>query len=130
MGDREIHRTGVVTKTRDPVWTIRSGSLFLLAARPEDFFSAGGLRFSVWNSTAARVDRSVGRAYLSQSELLKGTGERVGYDLYDRQDKTGRLYVRVRPADDEDVEVKIIPLRSAVAVVAAAAAAAVTFALP
>lgn len=67
----------------NPIWTIASGSLFLLNVSPEEFFgSAQGLSFFVQDDAAmtSRND-TLGKTFVAQEVLLKGDGARVEYDL-------------------------------------------------
>lgn len=109
MGGKEVHRTGVISKSLDPIWTLNSGSLFLLQMTPEDFFScASGMSFTVKDYDAVGSNELLGRVTLKLDELLNGTGERCGYDIVDRvlgEKNNGKLYLRFKEATPEDIEV-------------------------
>lgn len=83
LGDsKECHRTGPIHGNDNPIWTVATGSLFLLDVSPEDFFgSAQGLTFFVKDYDAVSVDDSLGKMFVSQETLLKSTGARIEYDL-------------------------------------------------
>ena len=118
MGGKLIHQTSVHPKTRDPVFTIRTGSLFVLCATPEDFFRAGGLLFVVRDFNTLSADEFLGSAYVSHTELLNSRGARIGYDLIDGREHAsgvesrGCLYLRIREATVVDIQVRRYPLSS------------------
>ena len=47
LGNRQVHRTKVMSKTLNPIWTVETSSLFLLELSSEQFFSSPGLTFLV-----------------------------------------------------------------------------------
>jgi Ca2+-dependent lipid-binding protein len=109
MGGKEVHRTGVIPKCLDPIWTLDSGSLFLLQMTPEEYFScAGGMSFTVKDYDAVGANEILGRVTLKLDELLNGTGQRHGYDIVDKVlggKNRGKLYLRFKEATPEDIEV-------------------------
>jgi Ca2+-dependent lipid-binding protein len=108
MSGKEVHRTGVIPKNLDPIWTLDSGSLFLLQMTPEDFFScAGGMTFRVKDYDALGANEVLGRVTVQLDELLKGTGERNGYVIVPESGEkhNGKLYLRFKEATPEDIEV-------------------------
>jgi hypothetical protein len=108
MGGKEVHRTGVISKSLDPIWTLNSGSLFLLQMTPEDYFScAGGMSFTVKDYDAVGANEILGRVTLKLDELLDGTGQRHGrcVDKVLGDKNHGKLYLRFKEALPEDIEV-------------------------
>ena len=109
MGNKEIHRTEVIPKTLDPIWTLRTGSLFLLRATPEEFFGSGrGLAFIIKDSDTIGTNDVLGRVLVSQDELLEGTGDRIEYPIITEKAtkqarQKGRLTLRFRHASEDDV---------------------------
>lgn len=56
----------------DPIWTVKTGSLCLLSATPEEFFNAtSGLNFIVKDYDAASKDDTLGTVNIEQQEILK-----------------------------------------------------------
>jgi Ca2+-dependent lipid-binding protein len=109
MGGKEVHRTNFIPKSLDPIWTLGSGSLFLVQMTPEDFFScAGGMSFTVKDYDAVGGNEIIGRVTLTLDELLSGTGQRHGYDIVAKvlgEKNHGKLYLRFKEATPEDIEV-------------------------
>jgi hypothetical protein len=116
MGGRQVHKTKVVSKTLDPIWTLRKGSLFLLSMTPEAFFScSSGMTFCLKDYDAVGSNDVLGQVVVGLDELLASTGERVGYDvaleknfrdsLKDPKKQT-KLYLRIKEASRSDIEVR------------------------
>jgi hypothetical protein len=113
MGGKEVHRTGVISKNLDPIWTLNSRCLFLLTTTPEDFFSStGGMSFTMKDYDAVGANEVLGRVRVKLDDLLKGTGERIGYDIIPdivgpdgaQEKKHGKLFLRFKEATSEDIE--------------------------
>lgn len=114
MGGKEIHRTSVIPKNLNPIWTLQEGSLFLLSTTPEDFFAAsGGMTFIMKDFDQIGSDDVLGSVYVSLDELLKADGERKGYEIIPekvhrkkKEHRKGILYLRMRQASEEDIKVR------------------------
>lgn len=66
----------------DPIWTLQTGSLFLVVMTPEEFFgSSGGMSFTIKDFDAVGPNEILGHVTVALQDLLKGTGERVEYDV-------------------------------------------------
>jgi len=80
------------------------------------------MNFIVFDMNALTRDQYLGRAFLSLNDLLNGNGDRIGYEVIPEQgelpshtgassptdtmvSKNSRLYIRVRHATDDDIEV-------------------------
>ena len=82
MGGNEVHRTKTISKNVDPIWTLATGSLFLLQMSPEQFFSCtGGMSFIVMDFDSIGSNETLGTVSVSLEELLAGEGERTEYTL-------------------------------------------------
>ena len=67
----------IKTKSVNPIWTIDSGSLFLLDVTPEEFFgSAQGLSFIIRDYDTISANDTLGKVFVPQDDLLNGDGER------------------------------------------------------
>lgn len=113
MGSEEIHRTEIITKSLSPIWTLQTGSLFVIRKSPEDFFSSSnGLVFSVYDWDKLDRDDILGSVKIQQEELLRGNGERVVKDIIPSKNspkrmdgRTPTLQLRYKTATIEDIEV-------------------------
>jgi hypothetical protein len=118
MGGSEVHRTSVISKNLNPIWTLSTGSLFLIQKTPEEFFGAtSGMSFLLKDYDAFGANDVLGRVSVSLDEVLKATGERTEYDIApDKPGKSaagetaGKLYLRIKPATQDDIEfMKVLP---------------------
>jgi hypothetical protein len=112
MGDAEIHKTSVLIQTENPIWTIKTGSLCLFCASPEDVVVAGArsFKFALLDFNPLAHNKVIGAVYFTLKQILECKGERVGYDinLTDKshpESHSGRLYLRIREATLDDVQV-------------------------
>jgi hypothetical protein len=115
LGPHKIHRTKTIHNDLNPVWTVETGSLFLVDCLAEEFFSyATGLLFRISDADHLSKNEIVGHAALSQMRLLQMNGNRtsipieVSPNMLQRKNAT-RLYapklnIRVRKAMDSDIE--------------------------
>lgn len=109
--DQELHRTGFITKSLDPIWSISTGSLFMIDMTPEDFFSAAtGLTFILEDYDALGKNDMLGSAQVLLDEILEGTGDRKEYEINVMPDakmkgkKKSKLYLRFKQATQDDVD--------------------------
>lgn len=66
----------------NPIWTIGSGSLFILDVTPEVFFgSAQGLSFIIKDYDTMSKNDTLGKVFVTQEDLLNGDGERTEFKL-------------------------------------------------
>jgi hypothetical protein len=114
MKGKEIHRTKPVVDTVDPIWTLETGSLFVLQMSPEEFFSSTtGMTFVVKDYKFGG-STSIGHVSVSLESILHAKGERWEHEIKlhhhpaspsrDRGKKS-RLFIRVKEATDSDIEV-------------------------
>jgi hypothetical protein len=119
LGVNAIHKTEYIPKELNPVWTVHNGSLFMVSCSAEEFFSFSyGLVFCVKDFDLGLKDQIVGRAELTQEQLLYMDGERVAVELDIPQEildhppnrinlgkdriYSSKIYLRVRKATPED----------------------------
>lgn len=122
-GKVDIHSTSFITDSINPVWTLSTGSFFLLQSDVVEFFDRSNvLEFTVKNhrATANIEDQTIGTVMVHKTELLDGTGERKCYQILrppmpskmkneaHKKNLTSfedpYLYLRYRPASMEDIE--------------------------
>lgn len=110
MGDKKVHSTEFISKNLDPIWTLETGSLFVLSMTPEEFFSASsGMNFIVKDHDSIGSHDVLGQVHVSLDELLKGTGKREEYEIVSSLDNAkkskSKLCLRVREATQDDIDV-------------------------
>lgn len=111
FGETEIHRTQVMDNTLNPIFTLQTGSLFSIEKTTTAFFQSGGLTITLKDFDSVGANDVLGSCHLSAEELLKGTGERTAYKIEPGKNvkvgsKPPKLYLRVKPATDSDLEVR------------------------
>lgn len=112
LGDKMIHRTSVLVATKNPIWTIKTGSLCLLCVSPDDLIGHGSwraMKFSLLDFNSLAKDEIFGTVYVTVKELLASEGERKAYDINlaedsDSSSNEARLFLRIREATTDDVE--------------------------
>lgn len=113
-GKKQWHKTGVVSQTLNPVWTLTSGSLFLIQTNLTDFFAkANNIEFVVRDYDRIGDDDVLGTVLVSKKELINGDGERVDYELTTAKltgtkndfigQKKSFLTLRSKKATEEDI---------------------------
>ena len=81
-GKVEWHRTGVVSKSLNPIWALSTGSLFLIQTTLNDFFyNSSRLEFVVKDYDTVGGNDVLGSVLVCKKELLAGKGERIEYEL-------------------------------------------------
>ena len=76
------HRTEVISSTLNPVWTLSSGSLFVIQTNLKDFLSkAAHIEFVVKDHDRIGGNDMLASVLVSKKDLLKGNGNRVEYEL-------------------------------------------------
>lgn len=112
LGPQKIHKTRHFSNELNPVWTVDTGSLFLMECNAEDFFSyATGLRFRILDKDRVSRNDVIGNVTISQSDLLQMKGERLSFPIHlspnllkknAKNASAPKLNLRVRKAKPED----------------------------
>ncbi|KAL3921597.1 MAG: hypothetical protein SGILL_002669 [Bacillariaceae sp.] len=106
LGHQEVHRTKHIEKTLNPVWTLKTGSLFLLTVESERFFIEDGIKFLVKDFDQLGKDEVLGLVHVNPRALYKANGERMEFKLQPplgtRKEVPGYLVIRCRHATDYD----------------------------
>lgn len=112
MNGKELHRTAVIHNNLNPIWTLSTGSLFLVEMTPEEFFSSSaGMTFVIKDEDTIGSNETLATVTVPLEVLLEGKGERVGYVIepHDKPDKKpereGKLFLRFKKATAEDIDV-------------------------
>ena len=91
----------------DPIWTVKTGSLFLLEVESEQFFLEDGMTFLVKDFDQFGANETLGIVHVSPRALYRATGERMEFKLQPVPGKTaaevpGYLAIRCRRATTYD----------------------------
>ena len=108
MGHQEIHRTKVLPKTLNPIWTLKTGSLFLLTVESKHFFVENGLQFVLKDYDQFGKHDVLGVVKVEPKLFYNANGtERMEFKLQpphgsQEKDVPGMLVLRCRRATVED----------------------------
>lgn len=113
MKGKDIHRTKIIKKNLQPIWTLETGSLFLIQCTTEEFFaSSSGISFTVKDYDVADADDVLATVSVPLKDALEGSGERTPYEMkLDKRFakkgvKSPTLFLRFKPASKDDIEVR------------------------
>lgn len=108
MDGKEVHRTAYISKTLEPVWTVSTGSLFLLTVDVKQLFRGEGLLCVVYDFDKLGKNDRLGSVVVPPKRMYDANGERMEFKLGPPPGKTedvpGDLVIRVRRASDHDKE--------------------------
>ena len=107
MNGMEIHKTKVISKTLEPIWTVANGSFFLINETIHDFYFSGGLNFIISDFDKVGKDDVLGQAFISQEHLYFLDGKREEFDLQmprqNHKPQKGRIAIRTKVASEKDI---------------------------
>lgn len=109
LGFQEVHRTAHLEKTLNPIWTLKTGSLFLLTVESETLFVEDGMKFIVKDFDQLGKDEVLGLVHVNPRLLYRSKGERMEFKLQPpigSKDKEvpGYLVLRCRRATEYDIK--------------------------
>ncbi|KAL7446886.1 hypothetical protein ACHAXM_011668 [Skeletonema potamos] len=103
LNEHQIHKTESLSNTKNPIWTLRKESLFILQVDALELFQADdGLIFEVKSKS-----KSLGAFSVSPRTIYKWNGERKEFALKTlsgkRQYNQGKVALRVRRTTEHDL---------------------------
>ncbi|GKY95229.1 hypothetical protein MPSEU_000485800 [Mayamaea pseudoterrestris] len=103
----EIHRTDYISRNLNPIWTVKTNSLFLWTVNSRDLFMSEGLLCVVFDFDQVGSHENLGQTYVSPKFLYATSEERTEQSLKhphngDAGTAAGFLAVRCRRATDYD----------------------------
>jgi hypothetical protein len=112
LGHQEIHRTKFLSKTLNPIWTLKTGSLFLLTVESKRFFIEDGMKFIIKDYDKIGKHDVLGIVNVEPKILYNSTGQRLEYKLQPPpnskvKDVPGILVIRCRRASQYDIKFMI-----------------------
>lgn len=107
----EVHRTSHISKTLDPVWTVSTGSLFLLRDIniKEQLFRGDGLLCILYDFDKLGANDALGAITIPPKMIFDAKGERMEFQLGKPPVKchhkvSGYLAMRIRRASQYDID--------------------------
>ena len=109
IGRKEVHKTEVIQNTLDPIWTLKTGSLFLVEIESEALFMSEGLTLVMKDFDRLGRNEALAVATVPPEDLYDGHSERKEYKLLPppgskEQEVPGHIAVRCRRASQYDIE--------------------------
>eukprot|EP00546_Thalassionema_frauenfeldii_P020474 CAMPEP_0178902658 /NCGR_PEP_ID=MMETSP0786-20121207/4727_1 /TAXON_ID=186022 /ORGANISM="Thalassionema frauenfeldii, Strain CCMP 1798" /LENGTH=1315 /DNA_ID=CAMNT_0020573949 /DNA_START=59 /DNA_END=4006 /DNA_ORIENTATION=- len=105
MGSKDIHKTAVISKTCDPIYTIATGSLFIIHVNEKEFReNEVGLEFKVKDKDTVSKSDELGIVRVSGKALCDAAGERMPLPLDCADGSESLLNLRCRPATGYDLK--------------------------
>eukprot|EP00574_Skeletonema_japonicum_P003819 CAMPEP_0201722664 /NCGR_PEP_ID=MMETSP0593-20130828/6957_1 /ASSEMBLY_ACC=CAM_ASM_000672 /TAXON_ID=267983 /ORGANISM="Skeletonema japonicum, Strain CCMP2506" /LENGTH=1102 /DNA_ID=CAMNT_0048213643 /DNA_START=201 /DNA_END=3509 /DNA_ORIENTATION=+ len=106
---KRIHKTEHISNSKNPIWTLRKGSLFILNVDALVLFEANdGLILEVKDQDGYSKRNSLGAVSVSPQTIYNWDGERKEFELKALSGETvyneGTLALRIRRATDHDIE--------------------------
>jgi hypothetical protein len=102
---KEIHRTDFISRSLDPIWTVKTNSLFLWTVKTRDLFISEGLHCFVFDYDQVGSHANLGHVNISPKILYDASEERIEQPLKDPHngaDTAGFLAIRCRRASQYD----------------------------
>lgn len=107
INGKEVHRTKHISKTLNPIWTLQTGSLFIVSIDAKELFAGDGLFCRVVDYDVISSD-DLGYFVVPPDVLYKGNGEREVFKLKApprcKGEVPGYLAIRCRRATQYDKE--------------------------
>uniref|UniRef100_A0A6T7HEA3 C2 domain-containing protein n=1 Tax=Attheya septentrionalis TaxID=420275 RepID=A0A6T7HEA3_9STRA len=111
QGTNEIHRTPPIHQTNHPIWTVPTGSLFLISISQPQSQQDSLILFRLTHFVSSNDDNNdndhyhIGSVHISEQTLLQGMGDRVEFPLQGSgsEKEHAKLVLRYRLATTEDV---------------------------
>jgi Ca2+-dependent lipid-binding protein len=103
IGQRNVHETKPISKTREPIFTIRQNNLFILDIATKELTESGGITAKVKDYDFVGRNDALGSVTVTAEDVLNAKGERLEYSLMaaNGQD-AGFIALRFRPAKNYD----------------------------
>jgi hypothetical protein len=101
-----IHKTDVVKRNLDPIYTIKTNSMFIFTLHPEDYYHSD-IVFQINDFESFSTNKYLGQVELSNEELLTSDGQRIERKLKNLETGTetqGYLAIRCKRATQQDID--------------------------
>eukprot|EP00529_Nitzschia_sp_RCC80_P008506 CAMPEP_0113512820 /NCGR_PEP_ID=MMETSP0014_2-20120614/39536_1 /TAXON_ID=2857 /ORGANISM="Nitzschia sp." /LENGTH=1224 /DNA_ID=CAMNT_0000409189 /DNA_START=63 /DNA_END=3733 /DNA_ORIENTATION=+ /assembly_acc=CAM_ASM_000159 len=107
FGQQQVHRTKHISATLDPIWTLKTGSLFILTTESRKLFLDDGMRFIIKDFDQLGKDEVLGIVHVKPQVWYQSKGERMEFKLHPPHgskdtEVPGYLVLRIRRASEYD----------------------------
>jgi hypothetical protein len=106
IGKRDVHETKPISSTREPIYTIKTNSLFILDVATKEVTENQGITFKVKDYDVIGRNDDLGIVVVPAETILAATGERLEFQLKapGTSKDAGFIAIRCRPATNYDRE--------------------------
>ena len=110
LDGKEVHRTKYISKTLDPIWTLKTNSLFLVTVSIDELFvNPEGLVCTLYDYDNLGKNEKLGYISIPPKQLYEAKGERMEFKLrpcrgHREENVSGYMAMRCRRATDYDKE--------------------------
>lgn len=102
IGPRNIHQTKPISNTRDPIYTIKHDSVFIMDIATKEIKENGGVLFKVKDYDMIGSNDDLCEATVSAEKILEASGERMEVQMKSNGRDAGFIAIRIRPATNYD----------------------------
>ena len=98
IGPRFIHKTKPIHNTRDPIFTIKEDSVFILDVATKEIKARQGITLTVKDYDMIGKNDDLGSVVVPGETVLEASGERLEFKLKRNDKDAGFIALRFRPA--------------------------------
>lgn len=102
IGPRSVHSTKPISNTRDPIYTIKHNSVFILDVATKEIQARQGFSVIVKDYDLLGKNDELGSVAIPAETVLEASGERLEFQLKRKEDNAGFIAFRIRPATSYD----------------------------
>jgi hypothetical protein len=92
------HTTSIIYSDTSPIWTVETKSLCLLELKENDEVAV-----DLWNCSRIGFSQTICGVTLDFASLVKGSGDRIEYELFSEENALVTLALRFRKATENDL---------------------------
>ena len=104
IGHRAVHKTKAIKNTRDPIYTIKHDSVFVLDVATKEIQDNDGITFKVKDFDLIGKHDTLGVVTVPAEKILEASGDRLEYQLRNKGVDEGFLAIRCRPVQNYERE--------------------------
>ena len=104
IGHRRVHKTKAIKNTRDPIYTVKERSVFVLDVATKEIKDHDGITFQVMDFDLVGKHDALGQVTVPADKILEASGDRLELQLRNKGVDAGFLAIRCRPAKEYERE--------------------------
>ena len=104
VGHRQVHKTKAIQNTRDPIYTVKEQSVFVLDVATKEIKDHDGITLKVLDFDLVGKHDELGQVTVPANKILEASGDRLELQLRNKGEDAGFLAIRCRPAKEYERE--------------------------